>query len=135
MAPPFSWHFSTGESRMSPVQADQTVNSSSGNEALDTKNRREEDNLDALRNLSSDAERKAYLDGACANDLGLRARVEALYQAYGDERNFVSALTLPGPGHPGVLEARLAEGPMGCQSLIARESSRESVSGERSAKP
>jgi hypothetical protein len=78
---------------------------------MDTRSQREVDILDALRKLKPEVERDAYLQGACANDPDLRASVEALYQAYCDEQNFISALTLPGAGLPGAPEERMAEGP------------------------
>ncbi len=71
--------------------------------------------LDAL-DIADPAERKAYLDGACASNGALRRQVEALLAAHEREGSFLeppAAAPLPGPAlHTPAFELRhLAEGP------------------------
>lgn len=70
---------------------------------------RERDLFSGALEYSSAAERAAYLDGACADDSALRARVESLLQAHAAAGGFLS--DEPAPARRPAMDAPLAEGP------------------------
>jgi WD40 repeat protein/serine/threonine protein kinase len=72
---------------------------------------REQEILDVLRQIDSEAEREAYLKGACGDDADLMRSIRTLYEAYQDEANFLKKLTVQNGMERGILEAEIPEGP------------------------
>jgi hypothetical protein len=73
--------------------------------------RKEVEVFNAALELSTRAERAAYLDRACAGDEPLRRKVEALLQACGEAEDFFKTAVDPHPGlaQPGTLAIPLAD--------------------------